>query len=100
MNTKEALKTLDGMTADEIAVFLKKKDVKGSPMLRCHCPIAKYLKRRTGRVHEVTGVGCVREFKKRARYVKASSGVRDFVRQFDRGRYPDLELKPVEKKGA
>jgi hypothetical protein len=71
-------------------------NLKGERMNPCGCPIAKYLTYR----NEGTTVNVITSAayftpptsSEHATYVKLPTPVSDFIRSFDKGRYPDLVI--------
>jgi hypothetical protein len=87
--------------ADEIAAFLKVRDVSGAPILPHSCPLAKYVantmnlkpRRVSGRVIsfvEVSGTSIRCTFGYVTVEIEHAPQIRDFIYRFDRGYYPEL----------
>jgi hypothetical protein len=79
-----------GNTVDEIADTLQRLCIKGHKEVSWGCPIYFYLK---SKGHDVSSVGyhyaCI--VSQPSFYMP--SLITDFIRSFDYGQYPDLEMK-------
>jgi len=84
-----------GSTADEVAASLKRLGVKGRRGSALTCPLAKYLNSRLPGT-QPTKVSSV-SFQVTGSQLYVPAGCSDFVRRFDIGRYPELDIdhKPL-----
>jgi len=97
MDTKGIRAALDklGSTSEEVAEKLKEKGVKGARRSVGTCPIAIYLWREgfkweNGVGTMIVGGSCISD-NPRADLMATPGVVADFIRDFDRGNYPELE---------
>lgn len=80
-------------TIEEVAEFLREKDIKGVRLSAGSCPIAKYMEIETGLIVSVGSfdVGGWSKTYEETFHSDLLSPVSDFVRYFDRGGFPELE---------
>lgn len=78
----DAVQTLDGLNAAEIAALLSEAGVTGWPSAPCACPIAIYLGKLTGEAVTVVYTTC---WHGTGTGVRMSQGMSDFIDGFDRG---------------
>lgn len=78
---------LGGMSSDEIRDWCVREGIKGNKRHCCACPLAKLLGRMTGELVQVDN----RDVTCPTVRVALPASARQFVRNFDRGQYPELE---------
>lgn len=78
-----------GDTAKEVAQSLRLWGIKGQRNKIRRCPIAKYLLLRG---HDVRSVGTLHVYLNPGRVVCSPKPVREFIRQFDSGDHPQLDV--------
>lgn len=84
-----------GDTPEKVAGTLRQANVRGKIDSVTSCPVAKYLKSRLGRTYTVgVGLNYVDVWadlgEKKTASVELPESVKQFIRNFDAGRYPDL----------
>lgn len=87
MTATEELARLGAMTEAEIAADLKRRHCEGTPEYCRKCPIAIRFKFVAG--DDFEAVGCT-DIHIGGTLLKMPQSVRDFIRGFDNGKYPDL----------
>ncbi len=89
MTAIECLLTALGSTTNDVANSLMANGVKGNRQSCYHCPIAVYLKKATGDVVIVESTHAGIQYK--YDLVRLPVPVQQFIIDFDRGFYPELE---------
>lgn len=82
-----------GSTPDAIAKELERRGFKGRRGSSCFCPVAMFLRRTTQGARSASVGHCTTTvlFGKTDVSVNVPAAVADFVKRFDKGRYPFLE---------
>lgn len=74
----------------QIALYLEEQQCAGHRNLAQSCPLARYVSRETGEVVRVGGLICEYDAAFGVALAFLPDGVREFVKDFDHGRYPNL----------
>jgi len=104
---KKAMAELEGRQPDDLAHYFWKLGIKGERITSNRCPVAVFLKRRTGHDACVGPDGITLWLPSfggpfafghlRRQDVKTPENVREFLYRFDSGTYPQLDRTPVER---
>lgn len=97
--TKKITAALNKLPEDssQIAVMLETMGIKGQQSSNCDCPISKYLSNEVGYPINTSSVAAYTYSPMTA--VRLLGGVRYFIRNFDNGLYPNLDLNILPEEG-